>query len=379
MQNPAGRWLALLLGALAIAASTARSQVTVNSVTNLGTLGGTQSFATGINSSGQVVGESRTSGGAFRAFLYSGGVMSDLGVLSGGTSSRALAINDSGQIVGYSNIGSNHGFSYSSGTMTDLGTLGGPISFANDVNASGTIAGYAYTTSTVRHAATSNGTTWTDLGTLGGVNSFAQSINSTGQVAGYSGTPSSGPNHAFIYSGGSMTDIGTLIGPGLNSNAWGINNDGKVVGGYLDANSLYHAFLYSGGTITDLGSLAGGNTVAYAINNSGQIVGYSTVGGEFRTFLYSGGTMYDLKTLAASFLSDGVSTPGFLSFNTDSYFDINDSGQIVGLGQYYTGSSTVTRAYLISTTAVPEPGTYGALAGFAALGLALWRRRREGR
>jgi len=36
----------------------------------------------------------------------------------------------------------------------------------------------------------------------------------------------------------------------------------------------FRAFLYSDGAITDLGTLPGGNySQAYAINNSGQIVG----------------------------------------------------------------------------------------------------------
>src|ERR1017187_591319 len=51
-------------------------------------LGGSLSFATGINNSGQVVGYSSLTPGAFtavtsHAFLYSGGAMHDLGTLGG--------------------------------------------------------------------------------------------------------------------------------------------------------------------------------------------------------------------------------------------------------------------------------------------------------
>jgi probable HAF family extracellular repeat protein len=70
-------------------------------VTDLGTLGGSNSIADGINASGQVVGYSATTGGDSHAFLYSGGIMTDLGTL-GGAESIALGINDGGQIVGYS-------------------------------------------------------------------------------------------------------------------------------------------------------------------------------------------------------------------------------------------------------------------------------------
>jgi probable HAF family extracellular repeat protein len=74
-------------------------------MTNLGTLGGTSSGASGINASGQVVGVSETAGGTYDAFLYYEGVMTDLNSLLPAGSDWdlevAAAINDSGQIAGY--------------------------------------------------------------------------------------------------------------------------------------------------------------------------------------------------------------------------------------------------------------------------------------
>ena len=69
----------------------------------------------------------------------------------------------------------------------------------------------------------------TDLGTLGGTNSYAIAINDRGQVVGYSGTDRGMTGHAFLYSDGAMTDLGTL-GGAVGSWASAINDRGQVVG-----------------------------------------------------------------------------------------------------------------------------------------------------
>ena len=88
------------------------------------------------------------------------------------------------------------------------------------------------------------------------------------------------PSHAFLYAGGTLTDLGTLPG-GQSSYPYGINNNGQVVG-FSDTSSGYDfAFLYSGGTMTDLNSLILPNSgwtlvQATAINDNGCIVGQGT-------------------------------------------------------------------------------------------------------
>ena len=122
--------------------------------------------------------------------------------------------------------------------------------------------------------------TVTDLGTLpGGPVSSAYGINENGQVVG-TAEKSSGINHAFLYSNATMTDLGAGWASGTNgmgmSSASGINDSGQVVGGYFpDTSGDEHAFLYSNGTMTDLGSMlpGGSSSVATGINNSGQVVG----------------------------------------------------------------------------------------------------------
>ena len=269
------------------------------SITDLGSLGGS-SYATGINNSGQVAGNSSTTDGHTHAFLYSEGNMTDLGTL-GGYGSWAYGINDSGQVVGDSidAKGITAAFLSSGSAMTDMRDLvnkNDPLywdftwysdSEAYAINDNGQIAGIF---ASYHHAFLYSAGTLTDIGYFS-----PSAINDHGEIVGkYVVYPK---DHAVLYSGGTLTDLGALgCLAGTVSYATDINNSGEIVGYYYPSDGM-NAFLYSAGTITDLGNLGKVGTKAMGINDSGEIVGYSTTAsGDMHAFLYSDGAMTDLGT-----------------------------------------------------------------------------------
>lgn len=118
--------------------------------------------------------------------------------------------------------------------------------------------------------ATLAGLSLTELGILSSRNaevfkySVGSSINSSWQVTGYSPARAD-EDHAFVYSGGILTDLGTLGGD--FSYGTGINDSGQVAGiSYIDGPDGIRAFIYSNGVMKNLGTL-GRYSVASNINN----------------------------------------------------------------------------------------------------------------
>jgi len=316
-----------------LAPALANSATTYYVITDLGTLGGSSSWAAGINNSGQVTGWSYIANdNAVHAFLYTEGVgMQDLGTL-GGTRSCGFGMDDSGDTAGQSStadIDITLAFTYSAGAgMQQDGTLGGDSSSSYGINNLGQATGYSYISGfPVPHAFLYTAESgMQDIGTLGGNYSFGIGINNLGQVTGTSGTESNGAAHAFIYDAGKgMNDLGVLGGSG-ESKGNSINDSEEVTGVSATSDQgVPHAFLFTAKTgMQDIGTLGGSYSEGFSINNSGQITGTSFTTGDAEThaFLYDSGQLTDLNTYLDS-------TSGW-TLNAGK--GINDVGQIAGSG-----------------------------------------------
>jgi probable HAF family extracellular repeat protein len=150
-----------------------------------------------------------------------------------------------------------------------------------------------------------------------------------------------------------MIDLGITA-----SRAIDINDSGQIVGYYYPSGGPnYHAFLYSGGSMTDLGTMGSIDIAARGINNKGQVVG----GSDYGAFIYSGGTMTNLNTL--------IDHPELMRLQ--DAMGINDLGQIIVSGYYYDEEGG--RAFLLTPTPTPEPASLSLL-GVGLVGLAARRR-----
>jgi probable HAF family extracellular repeat protein len=298
-----------------------------------------------------------------RAVLWQNGSITDLGTLpEGGYESGAQSVNSRAQVVGWaqntvpdpygmalwSNIFNNYNpypyayqmraFLWQNGVMQDLGTLGsGTDAYGMAINERGQVIGISYTNSAPNEVMTpcsigsaiptqdpflwENGK-MTDLGTLGGTCGQPQAINNQGQVVGTSDLAGDQVSHPFLWSKEhGMQDLGSL--GGSMAGAAMINDFGVVVGGStLVDNPQGDAFLWDG-SMHDLGNI-NGCSLAFSINNSGQVVGsWGNNGCTQGGFLWeNGGPMVDLNTLISS--KSG--------FSVVLVRNINDLGEITGRG-----------------------------------------------
>jgi probable HAF family extracellular repeat protein len=201
---------------------------------------------------------------------------------------------------------------------------------------------------------------------LGGTSSAANGINDSGTIVGNAFLTGNTFPHAFSYSGGVMTDLGTLGGNA--SYGLGINSGGVIVGfAEAVASGPLRAFISNNGTMTDLGTLGGTRSAAYDINDSGTVVGQADLAnGTQHAFVnLNGGGMEDLN-------SDVVNLGSFTLVQARG---VNESGQIAVWGTDTESGSL--HAFLLTPQEVPEASTWAAIAALSLAGVAQWRRSKR--
>jgi len=227
-------------------------------MTAMPTLGGDQSFATGVNPRGQVVGWAETAVHdptcnapqvlQFRAVLWDPkkGSLQQLRPLAGDSTSAATAINSKGQVVGISGdcdiavgqLSARHSVIWNNGVPTNIGDLGGDAWHTPmDINEQGDVVGFSNPAYVEGIDFNPLAFLWTSesgiqsLGKLAGdTSSQALGINYRRQIVGVS---TGDLNRAFIWENGVMKDLNSLVGPGFPDRlivAQHINDDGVIVG-----------------------------------------------------------------------------------------------------------------------------------------------------
>ncbi len=209
-----------------------------------------QTQVTGLNSFGLTVGFQVDAAGNNLGFVDQNGTFTSVldpnlpaGSVAAGTAfEQLLGVNDSGMAVGfYNDAGGNaHGFEYNiaDGAFAEIDVAGATATTVTGINNAGVLSGF-------------------DV--VGGV------------------------TEGFIDNAGTITQLTGPAGATFTQ-ALGLNNEGQVVGDYMDANGNTHGFVYNTGTGTyatiddpNEGVVNGvTSTTVNGINDQGQLVGFYT-------------------------------------------------------------------------------------------------------
>ncbi len=366
--NPFVLLVCIALGGF-IHCSSARGQEAARyAIIDMGDIGGRGTFAWGINNRGEVIASTiDAQSNALRSLIWRAADVQYLDPLVPGLDAKPFGINDASEVVGRSGVAINtlHAVLWlADGTPVDLGTLGGKSSVAVGVNETRQVVGGSDLPDEGNHPFLWQNGKMIDLGDFGRPSGGANGINEPGQIVGVAGIlPFS--SRAFLWENGEMFNLGTLPN-GSRSIANDINDAGLIVGSASGHDGRTYAVIWENRAIRSIHGL-GLETTAYAINESGQVVGFADIDGEFdhiSGFLYEpGGRMVDVMSLIP---------PRHRWRQILGVSDINDAGEIVAYGDLIGGGTyrgvLLTPVHPTLTLQGPQPGNAGTINGLRLTG-----------
>jgi probable HAF family extracellular repeat protein len=248
------------------------------------------------------------------ATLYRHGRWTDLNALFGPPNvlvSAQATLNGSGEVAGWFTAGNGAPTGFilrRSGALTTFQAFGRPTTVGG-INLRGQVVGrYAHASGESHFFLRQPGGEVIDLGTFDPANASPNSLkgfNNAGQLLLVYATPpyetpALAARTVVASVSGATRPLGTLGGVGTAGMA--LNQWGQVVGWSNTANGALHAFLDDGASMRDLGTLPGGYfSEANAINDLGLIVGHGDVPSDPNGFphgwVYCAGRMSDLNEL----------------------------------------------------------------------------------
>jgi|GEM_PF-5658916 len=302
----------------------------------LGSLGGNDSYALGLNDQGQVVGKSTLANGEIHAFLYSNAAMTDLGTLGGKVSSANL-INNGGQIAGTSTEageGSQSAFQVVGGMMKRLtlnvSTTDGSVLEVTGMNDSGAIVGYIKVPRSGMILSRSFRVQGDAVKVLPAEFPMAVDIANNGKILGVQ-SGQGGPRVAIYYKGQITVPAG-LKNISATPNA--MNENGEIVG-VLKKGSI--PFLFSKGQVAPFGGR----------DQAGSMIGINDIGIAMgRFFRYGKSIAFANERLgwpASQYYPSGINemTAATLAPVMMSFLEvtgINNRYQVCGYGQRPDGT-----------------------------------------
>jgi probable HAF family extracellular repeat protein len=203
-----------------------------------------------------------------------------------------------------------------------------------------------------------------NIGVLeGDTGSFLTAINEDGVAVGLSIKPDNAGNHAVTYRDGELRDLSG--GDESASTAWAINQSGQTVGFFADPPEASGAALWDGDEMAVLPKLGGDTAQAFGINDDGIVVGASNTspGGPVRACRWENGEVTELPSASDGSIGNAINSKGQIAGSSGSHATLWDGGKITDLG-VLGGTTSLGRAIndagqIVGHSTTTENGTFG--------------------